>query len=319
MKKNILTILMFTMVGTVFSTVRPKITQTFGSDSYRATDVSLLIGKSFYVQPGYHTYSSDLAAGTYQSYSAKMGFNANRWGLALDGGVAPEHNDYSNSYVGSDIYVLIPLTGGIGGSEKDLINLELGAGVRGTQHKDNLQVDPTALVGLTNHSVRTLDQGRGRGGSGGGGRGADDLPTLPRGSAIEILQTEVTVSAGLDLFSLVAVDLDYSKSDYNKDLVAILARDPQNEHSVDVAAFVKGYRDTNISSKFSVLCLPIFTPYISYSKTTFNLGEADATVLGLGTSISLAPVTLSVGYESYDPGAGASKRSYTSIGAGVRF
>ncbi len=294
-----------------FAVVRPKISHTSGSNGYQSTNISLKIGTDFYLEPSYRAFSSDSASETFKTYALRAGFDGPQWGIGFEGGVQPEANLYKNEFLGVDSWFEFPLSGTSSKNEQDQILMTLGAGVMGTRHTDKLQ--NAVLAGIVednglSQSVRSLRRGR----------GGDD-PTAPRVAAAEIYQTELSVSAGLEFFSQVSLDATMAKSSYDKDLTAISARNILDDDFDGALAVSSGYRDSSLSTRLTFLSLPYIIPYVSYSRISFELDDPTATTVGVGASVSLKPIAISVSYESYDPGGAQSKSHYTTIGGGVRF
>lgn len=318
MKIQFLSLLLLVLnVSQVFAFIKPRISFSSGSNGYESMSASVRIGKKLYVQPGYRSYSNNSVPGEFETFSGRIGYDADHWGLSFEGGATPENNDYKNAFAGADTWFEIPLLGGSASNPEDQILLEIGAGVLGTRHTDQL----VALGGGVDSASLEDDSG------GNGGhqsltslrRGEDDEPTVRGASALNIVQTDLSTSLGLSFFSLFAVDGEYSQSVYDKDLVAISARDLQLDGFEGVNSPVRGYRKSALTTRVSLLFLPIVTPFVSHSRISFELDDPTATSMTVGGSVALNPFRFDVAYETYDTGSASGKIHTTTFGSSVRF
>lgn len=315
MKSHIFSLVIFLVsVNHSFAIIKPRVTFSSGSNGYRSTNASVRLGSSFYIQPSYRSYSSNSVSEDFKAYSARAGYDGLYWGLALEGGVTPKKNDYENSYTGADMWFEFPILGAGETSSNNQLLMEIGGGIMGTKHTDYLQ-------------ALTIANGGGGGGNGGSGhqgirsmrRGEDDEPTIRPGAAINIFQTDITGSLGFSFFSLWSIDGEYSKSVYDKDLVAISARDLQLDGFEGVNSPVRGYRKSALTSRLSLLFIPYITPFISHSSISFELDDPTATSLTVGGSVNLKPFRFDVAFETYDSGGASGKTHTTTFGGSIRF
>ncbi len=269
--------------------------QTAGTRNYQGTDAYLDLGDVWSFKPGFSSFHSDLATGTLKTYSARFGYDNRVFGFGVTGGATPKVNGYGNHFEGIDAVISLSPTGS--GPVKRIRGNEEGGGkARG---KGLARVDLAASILHTEHN--------------------DDFAAgfVPRSRPIHIGQTDFNGSVGVSVLrNLMSVDV--TKSVYDHDLAAVSARAPQVERLQGVYAVVQGFPDTSTHLKLEISEVPMVTPFISYTHTTFKLGQPASGAYTVGGYVEFDIVEVSASYQRYAQ-AGRADQNYYSLGASLRF
>ncbi|MBI5629519.1 MAG: hypothetical protein HY921_01405 [Elusimicrobia bacterium] len=269
--------------------------QTTGSRNYSGTRVYADFGDSLHVRPSFSAYHSDSSSGTYKTISARIGYDLPFFGVGLTAGGSPTVNGYGNTFFGADAVVSLSPTGSgpirrIKASEqgggkargKGVARVDLGAGLLYTAHRDDLQA--------------------------GGAR---------RSRAVSVGQTDLGASLGVSFLGNLA-SADLTKSVYDRDLRALSLRPAQTLAPQGLAAVIQGFPNTSAHLQFEMGMLPLVSPFVSYTRTTFELGEPSLNAYALGAYAELMMVEVSASYQRYAQ-SGRADRNYFGLGASLRF
>lgn len=241
----------------------------------------------YYLRPSLNTYKSDLADRN-STYSLGGGLERGRWSAGAELSVTPETGGYKNTGIYADLnYALLAEP------EEDAALEDAGVGVFAglTAHEDAYSLSTTTV-------------------SGGAGR-RTSVSSLT--SAFKLNQTDYGVTASLKLYGLRASGR-FTKTSYDKDVTAESRQLP-----VDIGGIgTSGFPDTAVSARLRVPGLPL-SPEAGYTKTTYLLDQPDSESVTAGLSLKAGPAEISAGWENFNPGGGAPRSDYYSVGVTVSF
>ena len=277
--------------------IQPALTQLTGSHGYDGTEASVDVGGAFHLMPAFSSYHSDLSGGqTYKTYSLRAAYDTGLWGVGLTGGATP---GIAGSNFKQNFY-------GVDGT------LSFGPGTGKVSRLRQYQAQGAA--GLTN--MGSAPEGLAGVDLGAGIMHYDETNANLSGVGLaKIGQTNLRGSAGAAFLDNI-LTLDITKSVYNGSLTGSAADQAQIIQGVN--AIVQGFPDTSVSLKLAMGLLPLVTPYISYTHTTFKNGVGASGAYVVGGAVNLLMLNVHAFYESYTQ-VGGQNQNFVGIGAGLNF
>lgn len=284
--------------------------ETLGSSNYRGTkaNASVDVNDNVYVAPSFSGYRSDTSSGTFKNFDLRLGYETGPVSLGVHGGFQPKTNGYSQRSFGADVTFSItpggskhghkmagPSSGGEETFGSGLAGVDLGGGINHISHSDDL----TAAS-----SVNGAGQRRAAGAA--------------RGRALAIDETDLSAFAGAK-FLITELSANITKSVYSKSLDVV--NGPRAAQFFAVSGFgaiVQGFPDTSTNLKLTWKTLPLVRPYISYTHTTFKLGDAPSNAVELGGVVGLDMLSVKGAYERYTQ-SGTPDANYFTLGASLNF
>ena len=242
---------------------------------------------NYYLRPSFNTYTSGLA-GRRSTYSLGGGLDGERWSAGAEVSMTPQTGGYKNSGVYSDLLYNLP---GDRGRNASFEYMNIGAFAGLTAHEDNyaLSTSTTMMGGRRMGSVSALT------------------------SSFKLLQTDYGLSSSLKIYGL-AASARFNKTAYNKNVTAEARQLP-----VDIGGIgTSGFPDTAISARLHATGLPL-SPEAGYTKTSYLLGQPDSESLTFGLSVKAGSAKVSAGWEGFNPGGGAARSDYYSLGLNFSF
>ncbi|MFH1619122.1 MAG: hypothetical protein ABIG11_04390 [bacterium] len=270
--------------------------QTFGRHNYRGTSGYLIIGSEngLWLRPSLSFYKSDIVKGKYKTYAVRGGYDAAAYGISAEAGATPKEDGYGNRFAAADITFSLsssggkksriagPQSGGGAARGKGLAGVDVGAGIRHTAHTDEL------------NALRAI-----------------------RPSEAAIGQTDLLVFAGAKFLST-NVSGQYTKSGYDKTLSGGY-RVSQRTALAGMTAIIQGFPSQSWNFRAEWASMPVVRPFFSYTHTQFKLSQPNSDSYAAGASVGLDMLQLNGTAEVYDPGGGAEKENFFSLGAALRF
>ncbi|PKM98431.1 MAG: hypothetical protein CVU79_02990 [Elusimicrobia bacterium HGW-Elusimicrobia-3] len=260
---------------------------TAGPDGYGGVSAFAEWGNDeYYLRPSLNTYASDLAD-RFSTYSFGAGLDRDRWSLGGEVSLTPETGGYQNQGLYADFtYNLLPAP-----DEAALFqDASLGAFAGLTMHED-----------LYAASTATVSVGR---------RGASVAALT---DAFRLNQTDYGFTAGVKFFGVRASGR-FTKTAYSEDITA-----ENRELPLDIGGIgTSGFPDTAVSARLRVPGLPV-VPEAGYSRTNYLLDQPSSESFAVGLSVKLSAAELSAGWENFNPGGGASRSDYLSLGLTLPF
>ncbi|MBI3553108.1 MAG: hypothetical protein HY077_11385 [Elusimicrobia bacterium] len=281
--------------------------QTFGSQNYRGTkaDASLDLTDDLYIAPSFSLYRSDVSSGTFYKPNLRVGYEKGPLSFGVEGGFQPKVNGYRQTSVGADAtFSLAPggtkhghrMAGPSSESNETfgygLAGVDVGAAFTHIQHYDDF-----SATGLTGAGLRRA-----------GAR---------RATVYTVGQNDLTAFAGAK-FLITEVSGSITKSRYDKDLNGGNARVAQFLALSGFGAIEQGFPDTSYNLKMKWKTLPFVRPYVSYTHTTFKLGETPSNAVELGGNVGLDMLNVKAAWEHYTQ-SGYADQNYATIGASLNF
>ncbi|MBI3565373.1 MAG: hypothetical protein HY079_09275 [Elusimicrobia bacterium] len=263
---------------------------TAGSNAYRAARARAWfdLRGGFSLAPRAAFYRSDEAGGTYKLFGLRGGYAPGRWSFGVDAAVQPRVDGYAKSSFGADAAYDFPLRG-------DDAKYALSAGGGFT---------------LTRHSDRLAGEG-GAPAAAGRGRGAE--------RAAEFVVRESDLFAFTELRTrALALSGSAAKSSYDRDLAAADARRVLSAVGDGFGAAVLGFPDTRVAFRLRIDALGAVAPFVSWARTTFELGDPPATAVEVGASVTRGRTSLNASLERYRQ-AGFPDRRYLTLGGTLDF
>ena len=243
---------------------------------------------AYYLRPSFNTYKSDLAD-RFSTYSFGAGLDREAWSAGGELSMVPETGGYTNTSLFADFtYNLVREP------EEDASLRHLSLGVFGgrTAHEDAYALS-TATV------------------SGGGRRGGGSLSALT--DTFKLNQTDYGVTAAVKLYGVRASGR-FTKTAYDKDVTA-----EARELPLDIGGIgTSGFPDTAVSARLGVPGLPL-SPTAGYTKTAYLLDQPASESFSLGLSLEAGLTEISAGWENLNPGGGAARSDYWSLGLTLSF
>ncbi|MFA5137960.1 MAG: hypothetical protein WC728_01915 [Elusimicrobiota bacterium] len=268
-------------------------TETLGSGRYHGGTVFVDLGSDFHVKPSYSYYNSDTSEGTWHSISTRLGYDKGPLGLGLTAGMAPKKTGYSTKSAGMDVSFSIGL-GGDKDSGKGLGRVTLGAGVLRTFHKDVYEF-PGGWRRIAPLQWRYLPA---------------------RSGTLEATQTDASANVALSAFYNV-LSVECTKSYYNRDLGNANAVTRQIVRAAGAGSTIMGFPEFNTYAKLETSVLPVVTPFVTYTHTTYRL-QAHSHNYGAGADVEVWKVVATASFEKYRT-EGAADQNYYNLGATFKF
>jgi hypothetical protein len=280
--------------------------QSFGTDNYRGTKAtaSLDIGDSLYVSPSLSTYRTDSSSGSYYDVGLRVGYDIGPLSLGVQGSVVPKHDGYKQDSFGGDVtFSLAP-----GGTKH-------GRRMAGPDSHSN-QTFGYGLAGVdvgvsANHTTHT-DDFLASGSSAAGLRAAG----AARSTAYKLGQTDLAAFAGAK-FLIAEVSAQVTKTVYDKSLDSTIRESPFLSLT-GVNAVQAGFPKLSYNVSAKVSTLPLVHPYVSYTRTEFELNTGHSNSAEVGAVVGLNMLSVKASYTHYTQ-TGYKDNNYASVGAGLNF
>lgn len=260
---------------------------TAGPDGYGGVSAFAEWGNDeYYLRPSLNTYASDLAD-RFSTYSFGAGLDRERWSLGGEVSLTPETGGYQNRGLYADFtYNLLPAPT----EDAFLQDASLGIFAGLTMHED-LYAASTATVAM--------------------GRRGTSVTTLA--DAFSLNQTDYGFTAGIKFYGVRASGR-FTKTAYSEDIT------PENrELPLDIGGIgTSGFPDTAVSARLRVPGLPV-VPEAGYTRTKYLLDQPSSETFTAGLSVKLSAAELSAGWENLNPGGGAARSDYWSLGLSLPF
>ena len=241
----------------------------------------------YYLRPSLNTYKSD-ASERYSSYSLGAGLDRPAWRAGAEVSATPETGGYKNTSLYADLSFNL-----LGEPEEDAALEDLSLGCFGalTSHEDAYSL-----------STATVSSGLGK---------KNSLSSLT--SAFLLKQTDYGLTAAVRAYG-VRLSGRYTKTVYDKDITALDRQLPLDIGGIGTS----GYQDKAVSARVRFSSLPL-SPEAGYAKTYYLLTQPDSESVSFGLSRRLGAAELSAGWENFNPGGGAAKSDYYSLGLTLSF
>jgi|GEM_PF-1766477 len=244
-------------------------------------------GDESYLRASLNTYKSD-TADRFSTYSVGAGLDRTYWRAGAEFSATPETGGYKNNTIYADLAFNLA-----GEPEEDaaLEDLSLGCFAGLTSHEDEYSL-----------STATASSGFGR---------RTSVSSLT--SAFKLKQTDYGLTAAVRAYG-VRLSGRYTKTAYDKDITALDRQLP-----IDIGGIgTSGYPDQAVSARLRFASLPL-SPEAGYAKNYYLLTQPNSESFSFGLSQKLGAAELSAGWENFDPGGGADKSDYYSIGLTLSF
>jgi hypothetical protein len=284
------------LASPAFAQFNVGITPTYGPASYKGLSVfgSLGYGGNWSLSPAYSQFSSDNTNGTVRNISARLGYDQTFWGAGVTVGTTLKVNGYTDYSAGGDFTVSISPSGkqvgvhriGVGHAGapegSGLARIDLGVGGLVTQHKTDSSGTPASA---------TLNQ------------------------------SDLYGAAGASLLGA-EISAKLTKSYYDKDLTNTAVPAPVRVPVDGLMTLINNYPDSSLRLGVELPLLPIVTPFVTYTETTykqvgpFTPGETRGTGIGVRVGLQLLEVDASYQHVMV---TGGTDQDFTSVGAGLRF
>ncbi len=272
-----------------------------GSDSYNGVSAFGQVNvDDISLEPMYNSFHSNSSQGTFNTYSMRLGYDTKLFGIGLTGGTTPSVNGYNNKFAGVDATVSLSPTGE--GARQRINGREQAAGP--AEGQGLARVDLGAAATYIYHTDHQGNLGQ-------------DLT-----SAAHMGQADITGSAGIAILeSLFSVDVTKSLYEHKPGGFDMLA--PRVENIVGLANVVQGYPNTSVNAKVLfgtpiIIPTPLVKPFLQYTHTTFEAGEANSNAYSAGLDVELGILEVAAAYERYVQ-VGTADHNFVSVGANVRF
>jgi hypothetical protein len=287
--------------------VSASVSEATGNNDYQSVygKASVDIGDAWTLSPNYTRYRTDFTNGTYNDYGLRIGYESGPLALGVSGALLPVVNGYSQGDVGGDLTFTLRPGGSphgrkMAGPDSDnnaptygagLTAIDLGVSVNEITHRDDLMTTP---------------------GSGPFG------PTTARKTPLELGQTDLAAFGGLR-FLFTELSAQVTKSEYDhRSLDSLNLRGAPYLSLVGVTGIEQGYPDLSWNARLKWKLMPIVKPYITYTHTTYQLGENSSNAFQVGGTAGFDMLNVSAGYEHFSQ-VGTPSRDYITLGAGLNF
>lgn len=260
---------------------------TFGPDNYDGiSGFGEAGGGAYYLRGAYRTYKSEVSD-RFSTYSLGAGVDRTYWSASAELSATPETGGYRNSGLYADC-LWLPL--GEPGEDAAVQDLYLGAFSSLTKHEDEYAASTTTVSG-----------------------GRRSNSTVTRASAFKLSQTDYGLTASILAYG-VRLSGRYTWTSYDQDLTALDRQVP-----VDIGGIgTTGFPARAASCRIKFPSLPL-SPEAGYAKTWYKLDQPDSESVSAGLSRRLGAAELSADWENYNPGGGAPKSDYYSLGVTLSF
>lgn len=269
--------------------------QISGNNDYYGTSAYAHFGSDIHFKPSFSSFHSNVSGGTFNAYALRVGYDMKLFGAGVTAGTTPKVNGYKNSFVGVDASVSLTPTGSgpikrIKGSDqgggaargKGLARVDVGAGVLHTSHSDDLNASGATRTGT-----------------------------------FKLGQTDLSASVGVSFLENL-ISLDLTKSVYDKTLSAATDRGSRVQTVTGLTSMIQGFPKTSASARLEMSMIPVVSPFVSYTRTTFELSQPSLNAYALGGSVELMILEVVASYQHYTQ-AGVPDNDYVGLGASLRF
>ena len=261
---------------------------TGGADGYVGLNAFGETGNDdYYLRTALNTYKSDVSE-RYSAYSLATGLDQPFWRASAEVSAVPETGGYKNISVYGDLGFNL-----LGEPDEDaaLEDLSLGCFAGLTSHEDAYSL-----------STATVSTGHGKKSS------ASSLTT-----SFKLKQTDYGLTAAVRAYG-VRLSGRFTKTVYDQDITALDRQLP-----IDIGGIgTSGYQEKAISARLRFATLPL-SPEAGYAKTFYLLTQPNSESVSFGLSQKLGTTLLSAGWENFNPGGGAAKSNYYSLGVTFSF
>lgn len=261
-----------------------------GPDGYKGSKLYLIVGSEpFYLKPMFTSYKDDGTNGIYKTYALRAGYDKDVYGIGAEFGSTSKLNGYQNQFFGGDITFSLSPTGGgrsrlagphsgsAGKSGEGVTRIDVGVAAKVIAHKGQFKTVKTETINQTDLSLF---------------------------AGAKILATQVSGT--------------YTRSSYDKTISAgSFIGVPQVEHITGLSNVIQGFPESSWNFGLAWPSLPMVSPFVSYTRTTFKLNQDSSKAYMAGVTVGLGMVAVNVVYEIYDNGT--DKDGFYSVGAGLRF
>ncbi|NNN06485.1 MAG: hypothetical protein HKL90_11340 [Elusimicrobia bacterium] len=295
------------------------VSETTGNDSYQSVraNASVDIG-DWTLSPDYTRYRTSFTNGAYDDYGLRLGYENGPLALGARGSVLPKVNGYSQGTAGVDAtFTLSPSgsqhTGKLAGPDTGVSGGASSAGLA-AMGADGMETFSAGLgradIGVSANEI--LHQ--------------DDLMTVGsnpfgattgRGKTFDLGQTDLSVYGGLD-FLFTELSAQVTKSAYDRTLDGNSLRAAPYLTLTGVDGIEQGYPDLSYNLRLKWSILPIVHPFITFTHTTYQLGESPSNAFEVGGAVSLQMLRVTAGYEHYQQ-TGLPSGDFLMLGAGLNF
>jgi len=261
---------------------------TAGPDGYSELNFFAESGDDdYYLSPSLTTCKSDFMD-RYYTYSLGAGLDRPLWRGSAELSITPEVEDYKKSALYTDLSFNL-----LGEPEEGaaLEDVSLGAFGSLTLHEGSYSL-----------STATVISGRVEGAA---------ASTLP--GAVKLTQTDYGLTASVRAYG-VRVSGRFTKTAYNRDIPALDIRLPIDTDGTGGG----GYQDKSVSARVRFSSLPL-SPECGYVKTYYLLTRPNSESFNFGLSQKIGAAELSAGWENFNPGGGAARSDYYSLGVAFSF
>ncbi len=286
--------------------VRPSVKQTLGSHNYAGTYAAVDAGDDLHFKPSFNSYHSDDATGTFKTWGIRGAYDFDKYGLALTGGFSPRVNGYANHYVGGEASISFDFEEG--GADRAEEAREMDQTKSKSKRKFGVsRLDFTVGVTRTEHSDQFVAT-----------TNAQGKPIVSQSSTtLEFAQTDVMGTMAVEI-TKTRLEFDLTKSAYNKDIAFIGARAPQITFLSGLNAVIQGFPDLDFNARLELETWDVFTPWVSYTYTTFKVTQPSSAAYTIGLDGSWRDLSFSASYQRVAQ-AGGADRNYVSAETAYRF
>lgn len=274
--------------------LRGGASQTFGENNYRYSSANLTLGleSGWYAKPSFAIADSSGVATT-RTYGLRLGYDGDFFGAGADAAVTPRAGGYQSTGFGADATVYFSPGGdkrssGAGektqdaARDKGLVEAYLGAGAYNTRHSESLPAfgAQPAREAVTN-------------------------------------QLDLSANAGAQVF-VVDLSAGYTKSLYDR-RINERPRQALRAQAFGFNPAIFGFPEYKFDAQAIWLLSPLVKPFVSFLYTDYKVDQPASRSYAAGATVKILKVRVKGSYELYDPGGGAKKQSYYSLGASVAF
>ena len=261
---------------------------TVGPDGYGGVNIFAEAGSDdYYLRPSLNTYKSG-SGDRNSTYSLGAGLDRPLWRGSAEVSVTPETGGYKNSSLYADLSFSL-----LGEPEEGaaLEDITLGGFAGLTAHEDSYSL-----------STATVSSGYGK---------KTSVSSLT--SAFKLSQTDYGLTASVRAYG-VRLSGRFTKTVYDKDITALDRQLPMDIGGIGTS----GYQSTAVSARVRFSSLPL-SPEAGYVKTCYLLTQPDSESVSFGLSRKLGAAEVSAGWENFNPGGGALRSDYYSVGLTLSF
>jgi hypothetical protein len=258
------------------------VSATTGPHGYRSNKLNLVIGAgSLALEPSWTSYTSNSLDNTYKTYALRLARATELMTLGVQAGYTPEADYYSNKFAGADI--TLSLTPDKGGKAR-----LAGPGSRASSGGGE---------GMTRLDI--------------GASGKQTLHEYDGASLQKTTQNEYSLFAGAKVLML-NFSASYTGYTYGNEKTAPLIN-PVPGHNFVYGASPK----SSVNARLDLPGAILVTPFVAYTGTKYRHTVKDSCAYLAGAYLDFNMVVANASWQVFDNGA--SKHSYISAGAGLKF